>query len=104
MFLCDAGEGVPLCVELADAGRRAVAFGAVPRGQVAARTLVVANRGRATATLSIAPAASLLAARGIAVAPAVPLVLKPREEASLNFLFRWASAFRAELHDTTHRM
>lgn len=82
------GEGVPLCVELAEPSRQAVAFGAVPRGHSVSRTLVVTNRGRAAATFSLARTASALALRGIEVAPAAPLVLKPKEQASLSFTFR----------------
>lgn len=79
---------MPLCVELADPSRQTVAFGAVPRGQSVSRTLVVANRGRAAATLSLAGAASTLAPRGIEVMPAAPLTLKPKEQASFSFMFR----------------
>lgn len=84
----NTGEGVPLCVELADPSRQTVAFGAVPRGQSVSRTLVVMNRGRAAATFSLARTASALGSRGIEVAPAAPLVLKPKEQASLSFTFR----------------
>lgn len=71
-----------------DVSRRTLAFGAVPRGQAASRTVAIVNRGRAPVVLSLAQAAVMLASRGIEVVPAAQLVLKPRQEAAYNFMFR----------------
>lgn len=76
-------------LELADPTQRTLAFGAVPRGQSSARTLALANRGRAPVAVGFGPVADALAVRGIEVSPAGGLALKPREEARLSFFFRW---------------
>lgn len=84
----DAGEGVPLRVELADAAQRTLSFGAVPRGHSASRQLAVVNRGRAPALLSLAPARELFERLGIEALPAAPVVLRPREQAAVTLFFR----------------
>ena len=83
-----AGEGVPLRVELSDPSQRTLSFGAVPRGQAASRQLSVANRGRAPAVFSLAPARELFERLGIEALPAAPVVLRPREETAITLFYR----------------
>lgn len=83
-----AGEGVPLRLELADPAQRTLAFGAVPRGQMASRTLALVNRSRAPVSVGLAPSRDVLERRCLEAAPAGGLVLRPREEARLSLLFR----------------
>jgi hypothetical protein len=81
---------VLLRVELADPSQRTLSFGAVPRGQSASRQLALVNRGRAPALLSLGPARELLERLGIEALPAAPVVLRPREEASVTLFYRQA--------------
>lgn len=83
-----SGEGVPLLVGLADPGQRTVAFGAVPKGQSSSRVLVLANRGKAAAAVSLAPSVDMFARLGLEVMPAGLVLLRPRETSEVTLYFR----------------
>lgn len=84
------GEGSPLRVEVANPAHRAVNFGPVGNCGSSTRVVPIINRGRTTASLSLAPSAELLARCAIDVipAPTSDIVLRPRESADLTFFFR----------------
>ncbi len=84
------GEGSVLRLEVANPAQRTVNFGPVSAGATATRVVPLVNRGRTTATFSLAPSAEMLARCGVDTipAPTAEVVLRPRESADLTLFFR----------------
>ncbi|KAG2489301.1 hypothetical protein HYH03_012133 [Edaphochlamys debaryana] len=84
------GEGSPLRVEVANPALRTVNFGPVAAGNSTTRVVAVINRGRVTATLSLAPSVEMLSRCCVDVIPSAnaEVLLRPRESADLTFFFR----------------
>lgn len=73
---------------MASPAQRSVSFGPVSKGGSATRVVPVVNRGRTSATLSLAPSADMLKRCCVEVLPAGEVTLKPRESIDVTFVYK----------------